>query len=117
MIWKDQVFVVNVVVIAPTWEMMASSVISWLVGVVEELRTIVKIRKGHCFISIVMEVHGSAIWIILLSVPIFSTIDDQEVIYPCFFAFNFSSNILILLLACFNLCYKEENCVGEWCLL
>jgi len=41
-------------------------------------------------------VHLGVIWIILSrSVSIFSTIDDQEVIYPCFFAFNFS-NILIL---------------------
>jgi hypothetical protein len=42
--------------------------------------------------------HLGMIWIISLkSVPIFSTIDDQEIIYPCFFAFNFLGNMLILL--------------------
>jgi hypothetical protein len=42
--------------------------------------------------------HSGAIWIISLGcVLVFSTIDDQEVIYPCFFAFNFSGNVLVLL--------------------
>jgi hypothetical protein len=48
---KDQVFIVNVVVINPTWETVASSVISWIVGVVMEFSAIVKIRKYrelHC---------------------------------------------------------------------
>jgi hypothetical protein len=31
------------------------------------------------------------------NVPIYSIIDYQEAIYPCIFAFNFSSNVLILL--------------------
>jgi hypothetical protein len=38
------------------------------------------------------------IWIISFrNMLIFSTIDDQEVIYPYLFPFNFSSNMLILL--------------------
>ncbi len=41
---------------------------------------------------------SSMIWIVSSgSVPIFSTIDDWEVIYPSLFTFNFSSNVLILL--------------------
>jgi hypothetical protein len=36
------------------------------------------------------------IWIISSrSVPIFSKINDQEVIFPYLFAFNFSSNVLV----------------------
>jgi hypothetical protein len=43
-------------------------------------------------------VHLNVIWIISSrSVPIFSTINDQEVIYPCFFAFNFASNWWMML--------------------
>jgi len=65
MIREDQVFVVNVVVTDPTWEMVAMSVISWLVGVIVEFNVIVKIRKykglheGHHFILMAMEVHGA----------------------------------------------------------
>jgi hypothetical protein len=41
--------------------------------------------------------HPNMIWIILLrNVFVFSTIDDQEVIYPCFFTFDFSNNVLVL---------------------
>jgi hypothetical protein len=40
---------------------------------------------------------GMMIWIVSLgSVLAFSIIDDQEVIYPCLFAFNFLSNVLVL---------------------
>jgi hypothetical protein len=40
----------------------------------------------------------SVIWIVSLrSVHVFSIIDDQKDIYPCLFAFNFSSNMLVLL--------------------
>jgi hypothetical protein len=40
--------------------------------------------------------HLSVIWIISLgNVFVFSTINNWEVIYPCFFAFNFSSNVLV----------------------
>jgi hypothetical protein len=38
-------------------------------------------------------VHLGVIWIISLSsVLVFPMIDDQEVIYPCLFTFNFSSS-------------------------
>jgi hypothetical protein len=37
------------------------------------------------------------IWIVSSwSVPIFPTIDNREVTYPCLFAFNFLSNVLVL---------------------
>jgi hypothetical protein len=45
MIWKDQGFIVDVVVIDFIWEMVVSNVISRLVGAVVELNTIVKIHK------------------------------------------------------------------------
>jgi hypothetical protein len=60
---KDQVFVVDVVVINPMWETMALSVISWPVGAIAELNAITKICKykglqeGHHFILMAMEVH------------------------------------------------------------
>jgi hypothetical protein len=82
---------------------MALSVINQLVGVVAEFSAIAKIRKyrglheGHHFILMAMEVHLGVIWIISLrNVPIFSTINDHEVIYLCLFAFNFLSNMLVL---------------------
>jgi hypothetical protein len=104
--WEDQAFVVDVVVIDPTWETMASNVISWLVGVVAKLSAIVNIHmykslyEGHHFISMAMEVHDAP------------RCDMDYFIKECthffhnrwsgghlslFFAFNFSSNILILL--------------------
>lgn len=42
---EDQVFVANVVVTVPTWEMMVTNVISQLVGANAILNTIVKICK------------------------------------------------------------------------
>jgi len=62
---KDQVFIVNVVVTNPTWEMVVLSVISWPIGVAMELNTITKIHKfkglqqGHHFISMAMKVHNT----------------------------------------------------------
>jgi hypothetical protein len=42
--------------------------------------------------------HPDVIWIVSLgSVLIFSIKDNREVMYPCFFAFNFLGNVLILL--------------------
>jgi hypothetical protein len=53
--------------------------------------------------------HSGVIWIISLkSVPVVSTIDDGEVIYPCLFAFNFLGNILVLFSTWFNLVIKRE---------
>jgi hypothetical protein len=41
--------------------------------------------------------HLGVILIVSLgNVPVFSIINDREVIYPCFFTFNFSGNVLIL---------------------
>jgi hypothetical protein len=38
------------------------------------------------------------IWIVSSkNVLVFSMIDDQEIIHPCLFVFNFSSNVLTLL--------------------
>jgi hypothetical protein len=45
MTWKDQVFVLNVVVIEPMWETVASSVINRPTGAIAKLNAIVKIRK------------------------------------------------------------------------
>jgi hypothetical protein len=61
---KDQVFVVDVVVINPMREMMALSVISQPIGAVVEFSAIAKFHKfrrlheTHCFIPMAMEVHG-----------------------------------------------------------
>jgi hypothetical protein len=60
---EDQVFVADVMVINPTQETMASSVITWLASVIAKLSAIAKIRKyrelheGHHFIPMAMEVH------------------------------------------------------------
>jgi hypothetical protein len=95
-----------VVVIDSTHEMVALSVINQPIGVVVELNTIAKIHKykrfheGHHFILMVMEVHGAPMHDMdhfIRNVPIVSTIDDWEVIYPYLFAFSFSSNVLISL--------------------
>jgi hypothetical protein len=65
MICKDQVFVTDVVVIDPTQQMMATSVISQPTSAVMELNTIAKIRKyrgfheGHHFIPMAMDVHDA----------------------------------------------------------
>jgi len=62
---EDQVFVADVMVTNPTQETMASSVITWLAGVIAKLSVIAKIRKyrelheGHHFILMAMEVHGA----------------------------------------------------------
>jgi hypothetical protein len=43
--------------------------------------------------------HSNVIWIISLgSVFVFSMIDNQEVIYPCLFAFSFLGNLLVIAL-------------------
>jgi hypothetical protein len=101
---EDQVFITNVVVTDPMWEMMASNVISSTSAVVE-LNAIVKIHKykgfheGHHFIPMVMEVHGTP------------KCDMDHFIKECacffhdrrsrgylslFFAFNFLGNMLVL---------------------
>jgi hypothetical protein len=102
---KDWVFVVDVVVIDLMWKMVALSVINRLAGAIVKFNAIVKICKykrfheGRHFIPMAMEVHdtfGRDMDISLGSVPIFFTIDNQEVIYFYFFAFNFLGNVLML---------------------
>jgi hypothetical protein len=62
---EDQVFVADMVVIDPTWETVATSVISQLIGATVKLSAIVKIRKcrglheGQHFTSMAMEVHNT----------------------------------------------------------
>jgi len=105
---EDQVFVANVTFINPTREMMALSVISWLTCVVVELNDIAKICKykgvqeGHLFIPMAMEVHNTFgrdmdHFISLGNVFVFSTTNNQEIIYPCFFTFKFLGNMLVSL--------------------
>ncbi len=103
---ENQVFVAYVVVIDLTWEIMASSVINQLVGVAAKLSAIVKIYKyrGLHQGTILFwwpwrcTTHLSVIWIVSSgNVLVFSMIDNQEIIYPCFFAFKLLSNVLILI--------------------
>jgi hypothetical protein len=82
MIWEDQGFVVDVVVIELTWETTISNVINRPTNATTELSTIIKTHKyrrlheGHHFFSMAMEVHSNRIWIVSLgSVFVFSTID------------------------------------------
>jgi len=84
-------------------ETVASNVNSRLIVGTMQLNAIAKIRKykgfhdGYCFISMAMEVHctpGRDMDHFIRS--IFSTIDDQKVIYPYIFAFNFLDIILVL---------------------
>jgi hypothetical protein len=62
---KGQVFVTDVVVIDPMWEIVVFNVINWLASVATELNTIAKICKykgfheGHHFILMTIEVHGA----------------------------------------------------------
>jgi hypothetical protein len=61
MIRENHVFVIDVVVIDPTWEMVATSVISWSIGAFTELSVVVNICKcerlheGHHFILMAIE--------------------------------------------------------------
>jgi hypothetical protein len=84
---------------------MVSSVITRLLGVVAELSAIAKVCKyrglheGHHFIPTAMEVHNTPMrdmYCFIMKCAHLSTIDDLEVIYPYFFAFNFLSSMLVL---------------------
>jgi hypothetical protein len=63
--WKDQVFVVDVVIINPMWETMALSVITQPVGAIAKHNAIDNIHnyrrfhEVHHLISMAMEVHGA----------------------------------------------------------
>jgi hypothetical protein len=96
---EDQVFVANVVVTDLMLEMVASSVITWPASAIVEFNTITKIHKyrelheGHHFIPMAMEVHDAPKHdmdhFIREHARLFSTINDQEIIYPCFFCIQF----------------------------
>jgi hypothetical protein len=104
---KDQIFIIDVMVINLTWAMVVLSVISWPIGVVTELNAIAKICKyrgfyeGHHFIMMAMEVHGTPRCdmdcFIIECVCLFH--DRRLGIYLSLFFFcnQFSSNVLILL--------------------
>ncbi len=54
--------------------------------------------RGTILFRWAMEVHGALKHNIdrsSRSVPVFSMIDDQKIIYPCLFAFSFLGNVLI----------------------
>jgi hypothetical protein len=58
--------------------------------------------------------HPGMIWIVSSRIVlVFSTISNQEVIYPCLFAFSFSGSMLVFFKTCFKLYYRKEDCVGE----
>ncbi len=93
-------------VIDLTRKTLASNVISQPLGADLELSTIAKIHKykglqeGHHFILMAMEVHstlGHDIDHFIKECARLFHIDNQEVVYPCLFAFNFLSNVLVLL--------------------
>jgi hypothetical protein len=84
--------------------MVATSVNNWPTNAFLERRAIAKIHKhkglheGHHFILMAMEVHsahGCDMHHFIRELFILLMIDDQKVIYPSFFAFSFSSNVLI----------------------
>jgi hypothetical protein len=62
---ENHVFITDVVVTDPTWEMVALNVMSWPIGEIAKLNVVVKIRKyrglheGHHFILMAMEVHNT----------------------------------------------------------
>jgi hypothetical protein len=101
MTWKDQVFIADVMVIDLTWKTVISSVINRPIGAVANLASLLRFAsiKGFMKGTILFQwpwmctTHLSVIWIVSSSVPIFSMINDQEVIYPCLFVINFSNNM------------------------
>jgi len=60
---KDQVFIIDVVIIDLTWEIVALNVINQTIGAIVEFNAIAKIYKykrfyeAHHFISMAMEMH------------------------------------------------------------
>jgi hypothetical protein len=122
---EDHVFAADVVIIDPTREVVAISVINQLASAVVELSTIANICKyrrlheGHRFNSMAMEVHGALghdMDHFIKECVVFSMINNQKVIYLCLFAFSFSSNMLVLLFTCFSFYYRKEDCAGRKCL-
>jgi hypothetical protein len=102
---ENQVFIVDVVVIDPTQETVASSVINWLAVQLWNLMSLLESANIESFKrgTILFQwpwrytTHSSMIWIVSLgNVLIFFTINDRKVIYPFFFTFNFLNNMLVL---------------------
>ncbi len=107
---EDWVFIDDVVVTNLTREMVVSNVINRSTSVASNLSAIVKTASIEGFMRCTTlfqwpwrcTMHLGVIWIVSFgSVPLLSIIDDWEVIYPRLFAFNFSSNVLILFLNMF----------------
>jgi hypothetical protein len=87
-----------------TWETIAKNVISQLTNALAELNAIAKIHKnrrlheGHHFIPMAMKMQstlGHDMNHFIKELFVLFMIDNQKVIYPCLFTFNFS-NMLIL---------------------
>ncbi len=100
---------------------MALNVINRLIGVAVELSAIVNIcnyrglHEGHHFISMAMDVHDAhernMDCFIKECARLFHDKRSQGHL-SFFFAFNFSSNMLVFFFACFSLYYRKEDCVG-----
>jgi hypothetical protein len=62
------------------------------------------LQEGHHFIPMAMEVHGALehdMYRFIRECACLFKIDDRKVIYPCIFAFNISSNMVVLLSSVF----------------
>jgi hypothetical protein len=107
---EDQVLVANVMVTNSTRETMAMNVISRPISVIVELNTITKICKyrrlheGYHFIPMAMEVHGTPDHdmdrFIKDYVRLFHDRRSRGHL-SFFFAFSFSSSMLVLLFSVF----------------
>ncbi len=85
---------------------MVTNVINQIANALAELSAIAKIHKyrglheGHHFIPMPMKMHntlGHDMDHFIKELFILFMINNQKVIYPCLFTFNFSNNMLILL--------------------
>jgi hypothetical protein len=103
---KDQTFVVNVVVINLMREtttqlsLINHQVQLWNLTPLLRSTSIEGFMKSTTLFQWPWRrtTHPCVIWIVSSgNVPIFFTIDNYEIIYPCPFAFKFSSSVLILL--------------------
>jgi hypothetical protein len=82
--------------------MVATNFITQPINALAKFNVIAKIYKyrrfheRHHFIPMAMEVHNTPrhdMDCFIKELVVFFTIDNQNVIYPCLFAFNFSSNM------------------------
>jgi len=86
--------------------MVALNVISQLAkfDVIVKIHKYKRLHEGHHFIPMAMEVHDTFerdMDHLIRQRACFSMIDHQKIIYPCLFAFNFLSNMLVLLFSVF----------------